>query len=405
MASIQQLALPAQIRASVQLPGSKSESNRALMLHYLSERKVTFTNLSTCEDVKILHKILDKNPRRVDVKDSGTALRFLMAYFCITNKNRIISGSERLHERPVGKLAEALRQLGFRINYLRRENYPPVEIVPVDHRLLRQKTFVDAGESSQYVSALLLIAPLMPMGMEIELSQYKVSQPYFRLTLDMLRRAGIVFSEFGAFIKITKQNFRPVELSIGGDWSSAATWYAMAALSEKAEITLKGLSIDSLQGDKIIAEWMSRFGVISDFYSDRVTISKQKSVVSEPVKLDFTDHPDLAQVMMTVAAALNVRLHCTGIRNLQIKETNRIEAMQKELIKLNARLDLINENECVLYPEFRLLDNRFKTYNDHRMILAFAPLAVREKIIIENPLAVRKSYPQFWEHVEAIESL
>jgi 3-phosphoshikimate 1-carboxyvinyltransferase len=150
---------------------------------------------------------------------------------------------------------------------------------------------------------------------------------------------------------------------------------------------------------------MSRFGVISDFYSDRVTISKQKSVISEPLKLDFTDHPDLAQVMMTVAAALNVRLHCTGIRNLQIKETNRIEAMQKELIKLNARLDLINENECVLYPEFRLLDNRFKTYNDHRMILAFAPLAVREKIIIENPLAVRKSYPQFWEHVEAIESL
>lgn len=402
MASVQQLSLPASIKAEVAIPGSKSESNRALLLHHLSNKKITYSGLSSCEDVLILQKILDKNPRKVDVKDSGTAMRFLLAYFCCTNRNRIITGTERLCSRPVGKLVEALRKLGFRINFVRNDNYPPVEVVPVEQRLIKQKTFVDASESSQYVSALLLIAPLLPLGIEIELSQEKVSQPYYHLTLDMLRQAGIIYSVYDSIIKITRQDFKPCEIKIGGDWSAAASWYSMAALADKAEITLKGLKKDSGQGDKIIAEWMRHFGVESYFMNDEVQITKKEQVPAGQLTLDFTNHPDLVQVMLVTAAASNVKLHGTGIRNLRIKETDRIEAMRQELIKLNARLDIINDNECFLYPDFRMLDNRFKTYNDHRMVLALAPLAVKEKIVIEDPLVVRKSYPEFWEHLQHV---
>ncbi len=329
-------------------------------------------------------------------------MRFLLAYYCATNKNRIITGKESLCKRPVGKLVEALRKSGFRINFVRNENFPPVEVVPVEPRLIKQKTFVDASESSQYISALLLIAPLLPSGMEIELSKEKVSQPYYRLTLEMLKQSGIVYSEFGSFIKITNQEFKPCEIKIGADWSAAATWFAMAALSEKAEIKLKGLRWDSGQGDKIITEWMKFFGVDSNFTEDGVLITKNEQVTIEPIQLDFTDNPDLVQVMVVTAAAKNVRLHCTGIRNLRIKETDRIEAIRNELVKLNARLDIINENECMLYPDFRLLDNRFRTYNDHRMVLAFSPLAIKDKIDLEDPLVVRKSYPEFWEHIQHV---
>jgi 3-phosphoshikimate 1-carboxyvinyltransferase len=176
----------------------------------------------------------------------------------------------------------------------------------------------------------------------------------------------------------------------------------MAALADKAEITLKGLKKDSGQGDKIIAEWMRHFGVESYFMNDEVQITKKEQVPAGQLTLDFTNHPDLVQVMLVTAAASNVKLHGTGIRNLRIKETDRIEAMRQELIKLNARLDIINDNECFLYPDFRMLDNRFKTYNDHRMVLALAPLAVKEKIVIEDPLVVRKSYPEFWEHLQHV---
>lgn len=405
MASIQQLTLPANMKAEVMIPGSKSESNRALMLHYLSNRQITFSRLSACDDVIILQKILDKNPRKVDVKESGTAMRFLLAYFCVTNKNRIISGSESLCKRPVGKLVEALRKLGFRINFVRNENYPPVEVVPVEQRMVKQKTFVDASESSQYISALLLIAPLLPSGMEIELSQQKVSQPYYRLTLDMLTKAGIVYSEFDSMIKVTHQPFKPCEIKIGGDWSAAASWYSMAAIADHAKIRLKGLTKDSAQGDKIIAEWIKRFGVESEFTDGDVLIEKKGEGSGEPINIDFTDHPDLMQVMLILAAVKNVRLHGTGIRNLRIKETDRIEAIRNELVKLNARLEIINDNECILYPAFRILDNRFKTYNDHRMVLALAPLSVKQNIVIEDPLVVRKSYPEFWDHIQNVTPL
>ncbi len=372
------------------------------MLHHLSEKKITYSGLSTCEDVIVLQKILEKKPRKVDVKESGTAMRFLLAYFCITNKNRIITGSARLCNRPVGKLAEALRRLGFRINFVRNENYPPVEVVPVSQQFIKQKTYVDASESSQYISALLLIAPLLPEGMEIELSHEKVSQPYYRLTLDMLKQAGIIYSEFNSFIKVTHQKFKPCEIKIGGDWSAAACWYSMAAIADKAEIKLKGLKADSGQGDKVIAQWLKKFGVETEYMNDGVLIRKRERVSAEPMQIDFTDHPDLAQTMLVTAAANNIRLHCTGIRNLRIKETDRIEAIRTELIKLNARLDVFNENECMLFPDFRLLDNRFKTYNDHRMVLALAPVAVKEKIVIEEPLVVRKSYPEFWNHIQQV---
>lgn len=329
-------------------------------------------------------------------------MRFLLAYFCIKNKNRIITGTERLCQRPVGKLVEALRKLGFRINFVRNENFPPVEVVPVEPRLIKQKTFVDVTESSQYISSLLLIAPLLPAGMEIKLSRDKVSQPYYRLTLDMLRQSGIVYSEFDSLIKITHQKFTPCEIKIGGDWSAAASWYSMAALSEKAEIKLNGLNRNSGQGDRIIAEWMKQFGVESTYTNEGVLITKNGMTSAGTIQLDFTDYPDLVQVMLIAAAAKNVRLYCKGIRNLRIKETDRIEAIRHELIKLNARLDVINDNECILFPDFRLLDNRFKTYNDHRMVLALAPLAVKEKIVIEEPLVVRKSYPEFWEHIKTV---
>jgi 3-phosphoshikimate 1-carboxyvinyltransferase len=402
VALLQHLVLPDQLKLTVNLPGSKSESNRALLLHYLSGHRVRFTGLSNCEDVILLQKILEKSSKQVNVKDSGTALRFLIAYFCLTNKNRIINGSQALCQRPVGPLVNALCQLGFRIHYLRKDGYPPVEIIPVDHRSLKKKAEINPSESSQYISALLLIAPLMPNGLELKMTAMPVSAPYYSMTLDMLSRAGIHYSLAGQHIYIARQPFRPVELNIEADWSAAACWYAMAALAAHADIHLKGLRSPSLQGDSIIAQWMNHFGVQSRFTPDGVQLTKTEIHHPDKLELDFTDYPDLAPVMMVVSAACNVSLHCTGIRHLRIKESDRIEAMRNELVKINCRLEVLGPDECRLYPAFRILNNRFSSYRDHRMVLAFAPLAVKRRIMIEDPQTVRKSYPDFWNDIRSI---
>ncbi len=402
MALLRHLALPDQLNLAVNLPGSKSESNRALLLHYLSDHRVRFTGLSNCEDVILLQKILEKSSKQVNVKDSGTALRFLIAYFCLTNKNRIITGSQSLCQRPVGPLVDALHQLGFRINYLRKEGYPPVEIIPVDQRLLKKKTEVNPSESSQFISALLLIASKMPHGLELKMTAGPVSAPYYSMTLALLNRAGIHYSLAGRTIYIARQPFRPVELNIEADWSAAACWYAMAALARQTAIHLRGLRNPSLQGDSIIAQWMVRFGVQTRFTEEGAFLTRTKVNLPNYLELDFTDYPDLAPVMMVLSAACNVSLRCAGIRHLRIKETDRIEAMRKELVKINCRLDVLGPDECQLYPAFRILNNRFSSYQDHRLVLAFAPLAVISKIMIEDPQTVRKSYPDFWNDVSTI---
>ncbi len=390
------------LKSVIKLPGSKSESNRALILHQISNKQFRFSNLSNAEDVVILKKIFEKESKQVYVKESGTALRFLIAYYCITNKNRIITGSESLCKRPVGKLVEALRQLGFKINYSRIQGYPPVEIVPIENKFLKQKATIDASESSQYLSALLMIAPLLPNGIELRLIGKIASEPYLKMTLELMKQAGIVYSEFDGIIKVTRQEFKLTDYKIEGDWSSASVWFQAVAFSDQADLTIHGLKEFSLQGDAVLCDWMHHFGVQTGFYSHGIVLTKIKGSLPSDLELDCSQNPDLAQAMMVTAAVKNVRLRLTGTRNLRIKETDRLEAMRKELVKINARLDIISDDECVLYPSFRFVSDRFATHNDHRMVLAYSPLSVLQPVTIEDPLVVMKSYPSFWDDFKKI---
>lgn len=303
-------------------------------------------------------------------------------------------------ERPIGKLVDALRNIGFKLNYVRSEGFPPVEIIPVENKFLKNKITVDAGESSQYISALLMIAPLLPIGLILTLEGKVVSRPYVELTLNTMSRFGISYEWDKNVIHIKNQEYSRKEIEIESDWTAASYWFSIAALSKSAEIDLHGLKENSFQGDKIIAEWMKKFGVHSSFYTDGIKIKKAGEPVEKEMTFDFSNNPDLVQTILVLAAAKDVNLKVSGLKSLRIKETDRVAALQAELAKCNARLNQTGDDQFELISNYRKPIDRIETYNDHRMALAFAPLALMNEIIISNPLVVSKSYPGFWEHLK-----
>ncbi len=392
------------INARIELTGSKSESNRALILQALSGGKVKVENVSEAADTTTLSNILNSQPAthnpELNVGPAGTAMRFLTAFLSLQNGNFTLTGSQRMKERPIGILVEALKTLGAQIEYGEKEGFPPLQIKGP----LKQKTAfikIKGDVSSQYISALLLIAPKLEQGLTLEIEGELASRPYVEMTLAMMEQAGIRHTWNGNTINIEPQEFKETTLIVEPDWSAASYWYAMAALAQEAELFLPHLQAYSLQGDSKTTELMANFGITSQFKDSGVALSNEAKILERKF-FDFAACPDLAQTVMVCCAALGHEATFTGLETLKIKETDRVKALQTELAKLGVKLIEKNLSYKLDCTEWHLPEKiQIETYEDHRMAMAFAPLAlVIEEVEIIDPQVVNKSYPHFWDDLK-----
>ncbi|MDR6944256.1 3-phosphoshikimate 1-carboxyvinyltransferase [Mucilaginibacter pocheonensis] len=405
-----------QINGTVHLTGSKSECNRALIIEALSNGKVKVENVSDAADAVLLAGILRKNgigsqkvlagegnseienskSEIVDIGPAGTAMRFLTAYFAIQDNEVILTGSQRMKERPIGILVEALRKLGAHIDYEEKEGFPPIKLKG-SFGQQTSKISIKGNISSQYITALLLIAARLPFGLELHIEGELTSRPYVQMTLAMLEAANIKHTWEDNIITISNQEFATTSLHVEPDWSAASYWYAIAALADKADLFLTGLTQYSLQGDSVITEIMANFGITSQFKDGGVHLTKEAKPINRKI-FDLKECPDLAQTIIVVCAALDHEATFTGLETLKIKETDRILALQTELAKMGVKLiekGQVYKLDCSekFIPE-RMFIN---TYHDHRMAMAFAPLAlIIPQLEFENGPVVDKSYPAFW---------
>jgi 3-phosphoshikimate 1-carboxyvinyltransferase len=390
--------------ATIYLTGSKSESNRALVISALSKGKVAVENLSDAADTVTLHGILQdlvessRAMQTVDVGHAGTAMRFLTAYLSTLAGKFELTGSKRMQERPIKLLTEALNTLGANISYKAEHGYPPLLINGGFEQKTKQVS-IKGDVSSQYISALLIIAPALKSGLSLHIEGYLTSEPYVRMTLKMLEEAGISHSWRGNVIEIEHQEFKDATLIVEPDWSAASYWYSIVCLSGTAKISLPHLRENSLQGDSRIVSIMRSLGVATERTLNGISLSPTALTCSEEEILDLQDCPDLAQTIIVCAAAKGLNLRFTGLETLKIKETNRVKALQNELAKIGVQLlekDLIYTLDCsnLSFPE----QVRFETYDDHRMAMAFAPLSMLIKEVeIEDYQVVEKSYPDYWK--------
>ncbi|WP_192346284.1 3-phosphoshikimate 1-carboxyvinyltransferase [Algoriphagus sp. Y33] len=380
----------------IPLPSSKSESNRVLIIDALTEGKNELSNLAEARDTQTMISLLKKNPPVYDVLDAGTTMRFLTAYTAITNQKKVMTGTPRMCERPIGILVDALRTVGAEIHYLGVEGYPPIAI----HGLPEQKSDkvkIRGDVSSQYISAMLMIAPLLPKGLEVELEGKVGSRSYIEMTLDSMSQFGITYTWTGNKISVPHQAYHPTTFAVESDWSGAGYWFSLLACADSGELFLSGLKENSLQGDSAVVEIMDQLGVKSTFQNGGVLLQKQ------PVKglktWDFTHCPDLAQTIAVTCAILGQNATFTGLESLKIKETDRIYALQQELAKFNADLKEIEPEVYQVIPSVTMPSEvKIHTYEDHRMAMAFMPLITKTRVSIEDPSVVNKSYPSFWKH-------
>ena len=395
------------LRGTAQLPASKSEANRALILQALAGGG-TLGNLSDANDTQLMQRLLAAAPAtdRLDAEDAGTVMRFLTAYLSLTGWHGQLTGTARAQERPIALLVNALREAGARITYLQNDGYPPLEfagLVAPDTAGPAEQ-FIRGDISSQYISALLMLGPYLPggAGLRLHLTGAVGSRPYIDMTLALMRRFGADCAADGNTIRVGPTPYQPTDYTIESDWSAASYWYAMVALAPAgSEITLPGLRRESLQGDQAIADMMRQFGVETTFLVEAMHL-RQVPLTPQPEipLLDFTDCPDLAQTVAVVAAALARPVDMTGLESLRIKETDRIAALQAELAKFGGDLRDLGEGRFRAESTGFAVDGQtVATYHDHRMAMAFAPLALRGRLTIESPAVVRKSYPQFWKEL------
>ncbi len=393
------------LSATIQLPASKSESNRLLILQALSNGNMKIVNFSTANDTLLLQKALNSKSLIVNIDDAGTAMRFLTSFYAMRNEHKIVKGTERMHKRPVHDLVEALHQIGFRINYLGQPGFPPIEIIPVNLVSLNNKVTIDGSISSQFISSLMMIGASLPNGLEITITGEVASKPYILLTAALMRKAGIESDINFPVITIAKQEYKTTVLSAGDDWTNASYWYSIVALSPSAEIVLEGLEEDSPQGDKVLLEWGNYFGVKSEFKNGILQLSKTNVNLPNQLHFDFTPHPDLAQTIIVLCAAMRINATFSGLNSLRIKETDRIAALQTELKKFD--VTLVEKDNCIFTLEGKFVAQpvTIETYNDHRMAMCFAPLAVLAPITITDPSVVSKSYPDFWVQMGKVLSI
>ena len=393
------------IRAEIKLAASKSECNRALIINALTNFQCELSNISEARDSQTMLRLLKSDDAVADVIDAGTTMRFLTAYFTVTNQKKRMTGTPRMCERPIGILVDALRTLGADIEYENVTGYPPLQLNGFTYSG-QNELKIRGDVSSQYISALLLIAPSLPDGLTINLEGEVGSRPYIEMTLKQMEYFGIIYeADWGAgILKIKPSHYQPKNYAIESDWSGASYWYSIVALAEDAEVELLGLKENSLQGDSDIVNIMAKLGVESTF-TDRGVLLK-KIPAADSLAWDFTNCPDLAQTVAVCCAMKNIHLTLTGLESLKIKETDRVFALQEELAKLGAELNEVEKN--LKYEVVRKSDwtatsvPSIFTYDDHRMALAFAPVGMMQDIIIEEPGVVVKSYPGYWNDLAKV---
>lgn len=390
------------IRASVKLPASKSISNRALILNALSYSPYRVENLSDCDDTELMVRALNSNERDFNVGAAGTTMRFLTAFLSKVVGEWTITGTERMKNRPIKVLVDALNAIGARIEYMEKEGYPPLRIF--GSALQGGEISLPGNVSSQYISALLMIAPLTEHGVTLNLEGNIVSRPYIHITLQLMEQFGVKASWSGNTIRVTPQEYQPIRFTVESDWSGASYWYQIMALSKGAEIELLGLFKDSLQGDAAGAKLFAQLGVGTTYTNRGVSLRPNGNRCGKLV-YNFVDQPDLAQTFVVTCVLLSIPFRFTGLQSLKIKETDRIEALKAELRKLG--YVLTDTNDSILEwngercePEAHPI---IATYEDHRMALAFAPVCLvrGEGIDIAHPEVVSKSYPYYWEDLRS----
>jgi len=392
---------PCPILKSVDIPleASKSESNRALIINALSGNRSVLYNLSKARDTQTMQHLLASKEETLDVLDAGTTMRFLTAYSLLGDKTVILTGTERMQKRPIKILVNALRKIGGKIKYKNEEGYPPIRVKPLEKQK-NHEIKIKGDVSSQYISALLMVAPKLPEGLNLHLQGKIGSRPYIQMTLDMMKLFGINTTWTNNTIEIPPQEYLTYPYIVESDWSGASYWYSFVALAEKAQVRLLGLRQKSLQGDIAIVHIMNRLGVMSTFEEDGVVLKKIPH--QKEFEYDFSDCPDLAQTVAVVCGIKGIKCRMTGLESLRIKETDRIKALKKELKKFKIKLKEIDDGIWQISSEFEPTEEtiEIETYEDHRMAMAFAPICTHQTISIKDPQVVNKSYPSFWEHVE-----
>lgn len=384
------------LAGNIKITGSKSESNRLLILQALYP-DLKISNLSNSDDTHYLQKALQSDESLINIHHAGTAMRFLTAYFAVQEGREVVlTGSKRMTERPVKLLVDALKQMGADVSYEQNEGYPPIRIK--GKKLIANQISLQANISSQYISALMLMAPSLPNGLEIKLEGQITSTPYIKMTLEILQQAGVKGTFEGSSIKIEPaQQLEKQTLAVESDWSSASYYYSLAAISESADLKLSTYRKTSLQGDSCLAEIYKKFGVTTRFENDHIILEKRPGAKPKHIEENLQNSPDIAQTIAVTCLALNVPCHLTGLHTLKIKETDRLEALKTEIEKFGSEVK-VTQNSLELFPQKDFSENvSIATYNDHRMAMAFAPLGLKVPFEIEDAEVVSKSYPGFWE--------
>ena len=392
-----------QLHAQIKITGSKSESNRSLLLAALYDG-VTIENTSNSDDARVMAEGLKKTSGTVDIHHAGTAMRFLTGYFSgQEGKNVLLTGSKRMTERPIKILVDALRDIGADISYEKEEGYPPIRIN--GKALMKDKVSLPANVSSQYISSLLLLAPSLKNGLELELVGKITSVPYIKMTLGLLDELGIPNSFEGNLITVSpKASVIPTRLVVESDWSSASYYYSIIAMAAiGSEITLSAYKQNSLQGDSVLAKLYTRFGVQTTFEEHTIRLIKTNEPVTNTVEFDLANAPDIAQTIAVTTFGLGMGCLLTGLHTLKIKETDRLEALHTELSKFGADIAVTDKSLTIKPSQSFKKDVAVDTYNDHRMAMAFAPLAMKIALYINDAEVVSKSYPDFWEDLKGLQ--
>ncbi len=391
------------IKTHIPIASSKSESNRALIIRALTQGYSELRNLSSARDTQTLVRLLKSEGHVLDVIDAGTTMRFLTAYCCAAGRDQILTGTPRMCKRPIGILVEALKELGAEIEYWKQKSFPPLHIISKGRQMEGGEISIRGDVSSQFISALLMIAPVLKNGLSLNLTGNITSRPYTEMTINLMKHFGVEAIWEDNKIRVPEKAYVANDYTIESDWSSASYWYSIVALSENGEISLPGYKRNSFQGDHKIAEFMRYFGVSTEFTNDGIRLRKIDPEMPDDLVIDFTETPDLAQTIAVVSAAKAMPIRMKGLHTLRVKETDRIQALQNELGKFGVSMDEGSEGVFAISGTYQSSDAIVETYDDHRMAMAFAPLVFhQQKLMIKNPGVVVKSYPEYWKHLERV---
>ena len=374
-----------------------------MIIKALCKTKFEIQNLSNAKDTKILNEILNsfETKKEINCEDAGTALRFLVAFLATKKGNWKISGSERMHERPIKPLIDSLVKLGANIHYLENKGFPPIEIK--SEKLTSGKLKLPGNISSQFISALLLIAPTIKGGLNLEITSKVLSKPYIDMTLGLMSEFGIEYSWENNLIKVKEQNYLSKNIKVENDWSAASFWYSFLALSKSGEIKIPNLYANSFQGDSVLSSIYLKLGIKTEFNEDSIILNKTKNVAKE-LELDLSNHPDLALPIIVTCCGLGIKAHLMGLESLKVKESNRLECIKQELRKFNISCEIdstsikIKENQNIVQPT-----SIIECHNDHRIAMSIAPLCMKvDSIKFDDKEVVNKSYPKFWKDIDRV---